>query len=135
VSTDQLYDEEGHYLLAGRSQDDPAYPGQTPEPTELAVVFLGQDPVPCARSFLREAEPRDYDVIRRMLEALPGRRLTGVVGHGDSSMHWAACNEGHDGSGSWLIDRDPPWLFDALPPGARRTPPQPLDQTSEGGAD
>jgi hypothetical protein len=118
-----VYDGNGHYLPVFH-EEDPAYPGITPEPQEMAVVFAGMDPIPVAKSFLRDAEPRHYDQIRQMLRELPERRLTQIVGYGDTDAgDWRAFNGGDDGHGDWTIIREP-----ARPkPVVRKTPPQPLD--------
>lgn len=128
MTSAQLYDDDGHYLPTDPEQD-PAYPGQTPEPSEMAVVFIGMDPVPCARTFLRDAEPRHYDQVREMLRELPHRRLTAIVGHGIQSDSWMAANEGEDGHGSWIINRELPKPKRA--PVVRKTPPQPLGLSAE----
>lgn len=40
-----VYDHRGHYLPV-IPQEDPSYPGITPEPEGMAVVFIGMEPIP-----------------------------------------------------------------------------------------
>lgn len=99
-----LYDAQ-HRYVADHRRDDPAWPGRTPEPYEEELV--GHVPVPVARSWATRATRVHHDLVAEMLRALPGRRLTRIVGHGDQSDSWMALNDGPDGHGSWIIAYDP----------------------------
>lgn len=105
-----LYDVDGNYLLLFEwdRRLDPAWPGQTPEPMTPVWLGRGLPVVPVALTFARDHRPQHIRMIREMLRRLPERRLTRVVGHGNATGSWMAVNEGPDGEGSWLIDRELP---------------------------
>lgn len=98
-----VYDREHRYTIEHRR--DPAYPGMTPEPARSTTV-AGTCNIPAPRSWRECAERVHHDLVREMAHALPGRRLTRIVGWGDQTDAWMACNDGPDGNGVWWIPYD-----------------------------
>ncbi len=109
--SERLYNINGDYLpgpgLDAGKDRDPAWPGQTPEPSVRFVLGPDLPVVPVARTFLRDHRPVHLEMIREMLRVLPGRVLTRVIGHGNGS-DWMASNAGPDGHGSWVLSRTLP---------------------------